>query len=559
MKKILSFLCCLVLALACLTACGNSGQTDQEKDDSTRGYVTLKFAIIVDERTTPEGLANMQAAFNAVTEQKYETHVEFVSYTASEYIAAMTAEMERMDASAGADDAAKEDAKADSEAGSSSVGTTTSYPSVGKNQLDLVVIPNKEVYNSFVEKGWLVSLDDQLSGTYKNTLKSVIDEVEAEIKVTVDEKEHYYAIPARGAVGEYTYLAVNKEAADLYNLTFTSVNSVTAGYELLLNMQLRENGLAYWQNRYGSDFSPILNSEAGFYYPNVRYMSKNGTDFSMIGALFSPTIRKFDVSSTITNMEPTNSGGNLMFNKDYTRYMEMVVNAKTNGYFGDGTQSNFLIGIVKGDYALRNANDGYQYYVLETPRVCDEDVFNGMLAVSSHSVNVKRSVELIQNLMTEDSLINILLYGDEENYVQDSDGVVSFLKLSNYALDRGHLVGNLEQFADPCSDYGQGADYYDGVAKHNSDLASPLFNKNFADYMAKVNEENYMDEVSAGYLERLMAATSVTEFNSRLTTIQNELQTMAADENSALFANFNWDKNGTIGWALHEWVLFENK
>lgn len=548
MKRIFALLLCLVLALACLTSCGNSGKTDTD-DLSKRGFVTLKFAIVTDERTDKEGLQKMQDAFNAISEQKYETRVEFVGYTAAEYEAAMAAEMERLASGADAEDAATEDAKADSTPSSSAVGNTSSYPAVKKNQLDLLVISSKQMFDTFVEKGWIRSLNEQLSGTYKGILRTVTDEVNSQIQVD----GNYYAIPARAAVGEYTYLAVNKEAATYYNITMENVNSVSAAYELLLNVQSR-NDLSRWESKYGDDFSPILNTQEDFIYPNVRYISKNGTDFSLFGIPFKPGARTFSLGDIVTDKTPTESGGNLLFNKDYTRYLEMVINAKENGYFGTGEESDFLVGIVKGDYTLRNSNSSYDYYALEKPRVCEEDIFNGMLAISDYTVNEKRAAELIQNLVTENSLLNILLYGESDNYVKSSEGVVSFLKLSNYALDENHLVGNLEEYAFPCADYGQGADYYDCVAQQNADLADILFDDVFDSFMEQIHEENYLDEISAAYYARLMAAETVVDFRSALADVQQDMTEQAEDVNSLISQSFNMDADFCIAWALRKYV-----
>ena len=57
MKKSLSLLLVLVMLLACLTSCGGGGKTDT--DATERQLLTLKCAVIVDEKTTAEGIAAM--------------------------------------------------------------------------------------------------------------------------------------------------------------------------------------------------------------------------------------------------------------------------------------------------------------------------------------------------------------------------------------------------------------------------------------------------------------------------------------------------------------------
>ena len=272
----------------------------------------------------------------------------------------------------------------------------------------------------------------------------------------------------------------------------------------------------------GGTFSPIYNSEDTFEYANALTISGDG-GFSMLGASFVPT------AGGKNALQFTN----LLMNNDYCRYLEMVVNAKNNDYFGNNTADEFIVGIVNGDYALSQQNDDYYYCVLNLPRMDYEDVFNGMLAVSSYTVNLSRSVEIIQELMTNSDLLNILLYGATENYSKNAEGVVSFRVSSDYKLDKNHLVGNLQFFAYPCADYGHTANYGEYVGMHNNDLRDAFFDSTWTKYYESIDKDAMalVDAISRVYLEDLLNSDSVADFRDRLAAIQEEmLATDSADE-----------------------------
>ena len=81
MKKIISLLLCLVVLTATLVSCGGGSTSKPEAD---RPNLTLRMAIVVDDKTTDEGIAAMQAAFNAECEVNLATRIEFECIKASE-------------------------------------------------------------------------------------------------------------------------------------------------------------------------------------------------------------------------------------------------------------------------------------------------------------------------------------------------------------------------------------------------------------------------------------------------------------------------------------------
>ena len=520
MKKGLSLLLVLVMLLVSFTSCGGGGKTDTNKTE--RVLLTLKCAIIVDDITTVDGIKAMQTAFNEVCKQKYSTAIEFFYCTADQYEAMMDAEMERI--------AAEKLAGGNSSGSASGSQTNTGavekdeygmtvpkYPEVKSTQFDLVLICNQDMYNRYIEKEWIQSLNTQLENVYQRIMPTILSSVQKEI--TVDGK--IFGIPARSTVGEYTYLALNKKVVDALHINPDSIDSVADAYSIFLNIQNSSKSISDWADELtedGETFSAIWNKEESFEYANAISISADG-GFSALGASFVPKAAGKN-ALTFTN---------LLMDNDYCRYLEMVVNAKNNDYFGEENADEFIVGLVDGDYAKSLSNDDYYYCVLNLPRVDADDIFNGMLSVSSYTVNVARSVEIIQELMTNSQLLNILLYGAPTNYAKSNEGVVSFRVSSDYRLDPNHLVGNLQFYADPCADYGQDVNYGEYVSKHNEDLRDMFFDATWENYYRYIDEEMMatVDALSRQYRDDLLDSGSVAEFRATLADIQEEM--MAVD------------------------------
>ncbi|MBP3436926.1 MAG: hypothetical protein J6K61_03335 [Clostridia bacterium] len=533
MKKSLSLLLVLVMLLACLTSCGGGGKTDT--DATERQLLTLKCAVIVDEKTTAEGIAAMQAAFNEVCKQKYSTALEFVCFTADEYEAKIDAEMQRIE---------DEKARGSSATGSASNSqnsttqqmekdeygmTVPTYPSVKATQFDLVLICNEDMYHRYIENNWIIALDEYLQNVYQRIMPTILSELSPYIKVSKQEGNkktaaQIYGIPAHGAVGEYTYLALNKKVVDSLKINVANIKSVSDAYSILLNMESSGKTMEEWGAELiedGETFSPIFNTAESFKYANAISISADG-GYSILGATFEyNAIGKGGLNFT-----------NLLNNANYCTYLEMMVHAKAEGYFGQEDADEFIVGLIDGEYAMSVSNPDYYYCPLNLPRVEEEDIFNGMLSVSSFTINKPRSVEIIQEFMTNSELLNILLYGDSENYSTTVDGLVSFRASSNYGLDQNHLVGNLQSYAKPCADFGQTADYYRYVEEHNKNLRNAFLEYDWPEWYKHINVEKMtlVDTLSRAYLEELLACDTVAAFRTVLARIQEEMVAEKSDD-----------------------------
>ncbi|MBO5755671.1 MAG: hypothetical protein J6R89_06410, partial [Clostridia bacterium] len=522
MKRLICVVLCLLMLVIGLVSCGGAGKVDPTKVD--RPNLTLKMAIIVDDKTTDEGIKAMQDAFNAESEVVLNTRIEFVCLRAADYEAKLDEIMLKLEDEEAKLEAGEEDAKAESTGGSDVTNTADGeFPATTAAQFDIVLVTGEDMYKKYIENGWIVGLNSYLTGTYKVLNTKILDTVKQ--KLTVEDE--IYGIPSLRGMGEYTYLSINKKALDYYNINASSITNISEAYKLLLAMNNAgaDKGVDKWQKEYADankSFSVILNTEEDFVYPTVKYLSQDGS-FSLIGALYDKdsTFGSWDVERDIL------SSINLLNNEKYARFLEMKYLANKEGYYGTGAEQEYLLGLSKGDYSLRFSNPDYYYCVVENPVLDNQEVFESLLCVSAFSSQAKRSIEMIQELMTNSTrsgLLNTLLYGvAQENYTLE-DGVVRFRLNYNYAMHPDYMVGNLAETAYPCSNYGQNSRTYENVVQQNKDMGKrvPLFDATYERYFEYIDVEkwNDMDELSDNYLAELMECADLAAYRAKVEEIK---------------------------------------
>ena len=548
MKRIVSLLLCLLMVVMALASCSDTtGAGSGSKAE--RPNQTLKMAIVVDDKTTAEGIAAMQAAFNAESEVILATRVEFTCLKESEYVARMSEIMQ------GVADARK-NGIITPEVDGTAQGV---FPKAVATQFDIVLITSEDMYLDYIQKGWITGLNT-LMKTYKVLSTKMLETVREATLVNGE----CYGIPANKAYGEYTYVALNKAALDYYSINTADIKTLGDAYTLFSTIS-NANDMGRWEERFaGTDFSPIMNTDAEFLYPNVAYMSNKGaTAPSLLGAWYDGTdSRGYGQWNQQTGALYVR---NLLESDEYCRFLEMKALATANDYFSeDGDVENFLLGIVRGDYGVRNSNADYVYIPIELPSLKKSEVFEAMLSVSNFSVNKERAVEMIQELMTDNTragLLNTILFGAEEGNYEFVDGCVSFRAKSNYAVHRDFMFGNLRELAYPCADYGQTVDTYTNAYYQNTDLAKrvPLVGEDFYSdaYVGQISTEKW-NAVTALCEEKyaaLLACRTSAEFRALRASICDELNANADfSELVHKDVNINTKTFTTIGGAFFEYI-----
>lgn len=535
MKKIISMLLCLVILTLSLASCGNDTVVMPEAD---RPNVTLRMAIIVDDKTTADGIAAMEAAFNLQSEVLLATHVEFECIRASEYRAKMDQILSGVAEAGKQQSAAVEDAMANAGAGTEVDNAENKYPEASQGQFDIILIKDQKMYNDYATKGWIKGLNSHLSGNFKVLNTKMLPVVKEATLLN----GQCYGIPANKAYGEYTYVMLNKQAIDAYKLNTAEIKSLGDVKNLITAMESSTSkGLDYWKNVVYKDksFSVIRESDEKFVMPNLQYLSQDFSSFSLIGTTYG-------IADTSKNLLKANNL--LREDTNYQNYLTVKYLANKGQYYGGDKAENFLIGLAKGDYALRQTSGDYEYIPLLYPILNTEDVFRGMLAVSSFTVDEKRSLEVIQELMTNATgadLLNLALYGDSQsNYTfetLDDTSCVDLRDYYNYAAHEDFLFGGLREWAYPCLDYGQTPATYANAADHIKNLASrtPVFPAEFKTYFSGVDAEKWakVDKFCQGFYEDLMKSENVDAFYEKIDAFMEklaEVELLMKDENAEI-------------------------
>ena len=219
-KLVCLFLSILMLLSVCLSACGKKTDEEVEKDladDASANAATIVLCLMSDQPVNEETVAAITDAANAITEKKFKTRLVLKYFTADEYYAQLEASY-----------AAREEARAN---GSSTIITEEQseeqtyvdeygvvqiqYPTVAGYQIDIFYLGGDEVmsgeerFKDYLAKGWLNSLGTEVDNASKKLKQFISPQFLSNMKSA---NKGIYAIPSNKAIGDYTYLLLNKEA-----------------------------------------------------------------------------------------------------------------------------------------------------------------------------------------------------------------------------------------------------------------------------------------------------------------------------------------------------------
>ncbi len=564
-KKIVCLLLCLAMVLPLsLFGCSSSDDDlDLDVSETTREAKTLTFWIVTDEATTAEEQAKMESAFNAVCEKDYTTHVKFVFCTEDEYESTLDSYLA----------AAKKNKDGDNKNNSTSGKTESStyqddlgmtyvrYPDVKEGQMDIVLIMSRSMLERYVTAGYLTSLDSSINDDYRSIQKYVYQDVLQNSKIDGS----WYAVPNNKLIGQFTYMLVNREIASSPAYSYTAEDFTEFGYGTTVAKFIDQ--LAADEN-YKGTVAPMAGMVTG--YPLAKYWSaQSGTQSTLATMYISPT----ELAAPGTNVS------NVFADSNFQSYMKELFYCKENDYFLKEGQTEFGVAIVEGDYASyeEHVRSG-KYYVsiLGYPRLEDEDIFNGMFAVTNYTVDLSRSMEIINALTCQSELRNILQYGVEGVHYEVEDGVVHRLAAGAQYQMNINYTGNVwmaymddtmsgvEQWATVRENYIEEHStetiqrdlgvWTAGILQNQRSMLSKVCGS--AAYLGEVDAAamQAMQELSEAYFARLYACETVSEFEAYVASITREI--VASDYYQTLVSNSSKDGKfnmSSLKGALEQW------
>ena len=188
-------------------------------DQASEDTVTLTMWMVTEQPLTDAVKESVNGAVNRLTTSKYNTYVVINFLTEDEYYATISEEILQNENARNDFAPVKQTSSAPIIYGYGDENDKTDvfkkrYPGVAAHQVDIVYIAGEEMYKEYIDNGWLTALDTELSGASKK----INENISATLLKAAKVNNQTYAIPNNKAIGEYTYMLLNKELAEATSL-----------------------------------------------------------------------------------------------------------------------------------------------------------------------------------------------------------------------------------------------------------------------------------------------------------------------------------------------------
>ncbi len=426
-KKLICLLLSLVMLLGvCLSGCAE--KTDDEAvadktEEASATATTLAVYLMSEAPVSAETAKAIEDAVNEITKAQFKTKLKLYYYTADEYYAKLDeafAARKGTTAFQGAVTNTEEDETFINEWGTVEI----KYPELTAAQVDIFYLGGKENYDKYNNANLLTRLDNELVGDAALLTKYIPEEYFTAMKTAGNGT---YALPTAKAVGDYTYLLLNKEvmeASKYATNNYSAYTSLTCAncVEILKFVSDTKNGLTDTYYPLYTDLSVADQLVANLQYWGVDANNNLSDAFSVLGGYYSAT----DSYMAANAYAPVK---NLLETADFTNAMKTLVSYEESGYYGTPEQQatkKFAVGYVSGGAELyEEYGEDYVMVPVVAPTLTEEELFSDMFAVSTYSSGVSRSMEILTYLNTNPEFRNLILYGIEDQHYDmvEVDGV----------------------------------------------------------------------------------------------------------------------------------------
>lgn len=409
MKRIL----CLVLsALMILSFVGCSEKTKEEDMidigmDMSKGTVTLSLYVMSESAVSPEQEALVEEAANKIVD-KYNIKLDIRYYTEDKYYTVLEDHLKK-----GKDGLAKinEEPYYIDE----NCRPIKYYPPIRDEQVDVFYFGGYDKYQKYMDAGYLADFASDLTNE-GSSLKSGISSILYENATAGSE---VYMMPVNAAIGEYTYMLLNKSVLKSTQLVASDITSLVSAEcaDLLETVK----------NHY-PDYVPLYSSVGALAFDDIKFFGTDDKGFASNN--FSILAGTYGASWSFgeENHYPEMSGINATKDNGSLTAIEQIKALKQyefNGYYSDEDKP-FAVGYVKGGTEIFDEyGDDYEIVVLEAPTLTTEGFYENMMAINTTTSDVAKSTRLLAELYSNPELINVIVRGVEgENYIVTSSDVL---------------------------------------------------------------------------------------------------------------------------------------
>ena len=411
-------LSCLLLSalmiVFCFAGCAEKDKADVMNKigmEASEGAVTLSMYLMSEAPVSDEQELAMEAAVNAITEKEFKVHLDLKYFTADKYYETLEADLKKMTEYYSGDGIGK---KEDTPVYTDENGLpVTYYPPIEEFDVDIFYFGGYDKYVKYSEAGYLKDISTEVDGSAK-ALKAVINTNLLNQVKALNGK--YDMIPTNRAIGEYTYLLLNKKVLQETQYAASDITSLVD--------EDCQDLLSLVDDIFGDEYVPLKSYTGELDLIDVEYfgVDANGMmtdDFSLIAGTYNNSwvygaAGSYPEMSHILN---TKDSGRLSAQEQ----IKVLKGYEFNGYLGDEADADkpFAVGYIKGGAeVVEKYGDDYEIVPVQMPKLETEDLYEHVMAISEKTNSVKQSAEVITHLNTNEEFRNLLLYGiEKENYV----------------------------------------------------------------------------------------------------------------------------------------------
>ena len=402
------------MIMFCFAGCAEKDKSDVMNkigEEASEGAVSLSMYLMSEEEVSDEQELAMEKAVNAITEKEFKVHLDLRYFTPDKYYQALEADLAKMTEYYSGDGIGKEEA--------TPVYTdedglpVTFYPPIEEFDVDIFYFGGYDKYVKYSEAGYLRDISTEIDGSAK-ALKAVINTNLLDQVKALNGK--YDIVPTNRAIGEYTYLLLNKKVLQETQYAASDINSLVD--------EDCQDLLSLVDDIFGDEYVPLKSYTGELDLIDVEYfgVDENGmmTDgFSLIAGTYSNSWAYGAAGSypEMSHILNTKNCGRLSAEEQ----IKILKGYEFNGYLGDEEDADkpFAVGYIKGGAeVVEKYGDDYEIVPVQMPKLDTADVYEHVMAVSEKTNSVKQSAEIITHLNTNEEFRNLLLYGiEKENYV----------------------------------------------------------------------------------------------------------------------------------------------
>lgn len=546
-KRLVCLLLSAVMLLLCFAGCAEDTREEVMAgigEEASKDAVTISMYLMAEQEVSPRQEALMEAKVNEITQPKFNIKVELKYFTPDTYYTELEADLAEMKTfyDAGAQGKVTDTPVYVDENGLPSIY----YPNIEDFDVDIFYFGGYDKYCTYKEAGYLKNLTEQLEGSSK-ALKAVINNTLMSSFQRAN--DGFFAVPTNRAIGEYTYLLLNKDVLASTQYSARDIDSlVSENCQDLLNMV---------DSEMSDKYVPLYSATGELDLLGIKYfnMDANGLlndEFSIIGGTYDPqwtsnTLDHFPEMAGILSSVDNGSFG-------FTKQVEILKGYQFSGYYAEEGEADkpFAVGYVKGGPEdIKQYAADYEVVVLENPTLGFNELYESMFGITEYTNSLNASAEILTYLNTNVEFRNLILYGVEgENYtwvdsnVLDENGdpyrvvarqtkdpeklyMMDAVKTGNVALaydsenDNPLVTANIfDHNADLKADYILGFSFYDAVRKKAlADVAEDPTTVDLpisADALATFISLN---ERSKACYDKIVAATNKAELDAAIAEI----------------------------------------